>query len=318
MTRTVNPDRTAQYDVAIIGGGPAGLSAALALGRARRQVLLLDFGTPRNARAHEVHNFVTRDGIPPAEFRRIAHEQLAAYPSVARANQRVERIAGGPDAFELDLQGGVNVRSRRIILALGMVDVLPDLPGYRELWGYSLFQCPYCHGWEEQDKAFGFIAPGPDKMDFAIFLLGWSRDVVVFTDGRYEVPEAMRERLAAAGIRIEERPIRRLVSRPAEGAQGERLEAVELADGGHVAREVLFVRPPQRQTVLVEALGLALDANGFVKVDGRQATSSPGIFAAGDMTTMMQSALAAAAAGQHAAGMVNHDLAFSSPAVALR
>lgn len=311
-----NPDWTALYDVVIVGGGPAGLSAALILGRARKRVLLLDAGTPRNARAHEVHGFVTRDGTPPAEFRRIAHEQLATYPSVTRVNQRVERITGELDAFELQLQEGMSVRSRRVILALGMVDMLPDLPGYRELWGRSLFQCPYCHAWEEQDKAFGFIAPGPEKLEFAAFLLGWTSDVVAFTDGCFEVPAAMREQLETVGVRIEERPIRRLVSTAVEDAHGGRLEAVELADGTRIAREILFVRPPQRQTTLVEAMGLTLDPNGFVQVDARQETSSPGIFAIGDMTTMMQSAMAAAAAGYQAAAMLNHDLTLGPPATA--
>ncbi|MBO9540569.1 NAD(P)/FAD-dependent oxidoreductase [bacterium] len=310
MSLTPNPDWTALYDVTIVGGGPAGLSAALILGRARKRVLLLDAGTPRNARAHEVHGFVTRDGTPPAEFRRLAHEQLAAYPSVARASQLVERITGEVDAFHLQLQEGTSVRSRRILLALGMVDVLPELPGYRELWGSSLFQCPYCHAWEEQDKAFGFLAPGPEKLEFGAFLLGWTPDVTVFTDARFEVPSAIRDRLEATGVRLEERPIRRLVARPGDDVHGDRLEAVELVDGTRIAREVLFVRPPQRQTALVEAMTLALDQNGFVQVDARQETSCRGIFAAGDLTTQMQSAMIAAAAGYQAAAMLNHDLTF--------
>ncbi|MNX71473.1 Thioredoxin reductase [compost metagenome] len=308
LSSTPIPDLTAPYDVTIVGGGPAGLSAALLLGRARKRVLLLDAGTPRNARAHEVHGFVTRDGTPPAEFRRLAHEQLTAYPSVTRASQLVERITGEVEAFHLQLQAGTRVRSRRVLLALGMVDVLPALPGYRELWGSSLFQCPYCHAWEEQDKAFGFLAPGPDKMEFGAFLLGWTADVTVFTDARFEVPAVIRASLEAAGVQLEERPIRRLVSRTGDDVHGDRLEAVELVDGTRIAREVLFVRPPQRQTALVEAMGLALDQNGFVQVDARQETSCRGIFAAGDMTTQMQSAMTAAAAGYQAAAMLNHDL----------
>jgi thioredoxin reductase len=290
------------YDVVIVGGGPAGLAAATTLGRGRRKVLVLDAGEPRNARAHELHNFVTRDGIPPAEFRRIAHEQLAQYPNVERASARVTGISGGPDGFTVE---GPDVQARRVILALGMVDMLPELPGYRELWGHAIFQCPYCHGWEVQDRPFGYLAPALAHAEFGIFLKGWSRDVVVFTDGKFEVGDELRAKLAAAGVGLEERALGGLV------AEGDRLVAVELADGTRVAREVLFARPPQRQTALVEALGLELDENGFVKVDFRHQTSRPGIYAAGDMTTMMQAALAAAAAGSFAAGMVNHELAFA-------
>jgi thioredoxin reductase len=278
--------------------------------------LLLDAGEPRNARAHNIYNFVTRDGTPPAEFRRIAHEQLAAYPSVVRASQRVERVMGERDDFELQLEDGSHVRARRIILALGMVDVLPEIPGYRELWGESIFQCPYCHGWEVQDQAFGFLAPGADKLDFGAFLLGWTSDVVAFTDGRFEVSAEVRDRLDAMGVRIEERPIRRLVSTAADDDHAPRLGAVELADGTRIERDVLFARPLQRQTALVGTLGLELDPLGFVKVDHRLETSRPGIFAAGDMTSMMQAAMAAAAAGQMAAGMANHDLMLGPPAIA--
>ena len=309
---TPNPDPAALYDVAIVGGGPAGLAAALILGRARKRTLLLDAGSPRNARAHEVHGFVTRDGTSPAAFRRVAHEQLAAYPSVARAGEWVERITGEAGDFRLHLQDGTAVRARRVLLALGMIDVLPDMPGYRELWGESIFQCPFCHGWEVRDQAFGFLAPGLDKLDFGAFLTAWSADVVALTDGRFEVPAEVRERLAAKGVRIEERPIRRIV--PDE--RGERLAAVELEDGTLLARDVLFARPPQRQSALVESLGLALDPNGFVQVDMRQETSRPGIFAAGDLTTMMQTATAAAAAGNMAAAMLTHDLTLGAPAMA--
>lgn len=312
MSPTPTPDCSTLYDVTIIGGGPAGLAAALILGRSRRRVLLLDAGAPRNSRAKAVHGMITRDGTPPAEIRRLAHEQLAAYPLVDRAENWVERVTGERDAFELDLRGGTRVRTRRIVLALGMVDVLPELPGYEELWGRAIFQCPYCHAWEQQDKPFGFLAPGPEALDFALFLKGWTSDIIAFTEGRFEVPAEKREQLEAAGVRIEERPILRLIL----SAEGDRLDALELSDGSRVSREVLFARPPQHQTALVSSLGLALDENGYVQVDARQATSIPGIYAAGDLTTMMQNATMAAAAGNLAAAMVNHDLAFSAPVLA--
>lgn len=294
------------YDVVIAGGGPAGLAAALNLGRARKRVLLCDAGPPRNAAADHMHGFVTRDGIPPAEFRRIGREQLAPYGVEVR-NERVQQIEGERGRFRVELPTG-SVEARRVILCMGMIDEIPPLPGYRELWGKSIFQCPYCHGWEVRDRPFGFLSPSPQMVDWALFLKGWSSDLAVFTDGRFEVPPELRARLSQANIRLEERRIRRLVSaEPSEGNEP-RLAAVEMDDGERVAREVLFARPTQRQTELVIRTGILLDEGGFVRTDDKKQTSRPGIYAAGDLTTMLQGALLAAAAGVLAAGALNHEL----------
>ncbi|WNG38494.1 NAD(P)/FAD-dependent oxidoreductase [Archangium violaceum] len=289
-------------DVVIIGGGPAGLNAALVLGRARKAVLLCDGGTRRNLMAEQIHGFVTRDGTPPMEFRRIAREQLRPYEGVEVRDvgiSSVERIASG---FRVVLAGGDAVECRRVLLTTGLVDELPDLPGYRELWGKSIFACPYCHGWEVRDQAFGVLATSAMLLDFSLFLTGWSRDVVAFTQGGLEVPAEQRQRLERAGVRLEPRKIRRLVP------HGEHLEAVELEDGTRVAREVLFAHPRQRQTELVQRLGLALDEQGFVRINEHLETSTPGIHAAGDLTTRLQSAIVAASAGFQAAAMINHAL----------
>jgi thioredoxin reductase len=288
-------------DVVIVGGGPAGLSAALVLGRARKKVLLCDAGPPRNAAAEHIQGFVTRDGTPPAEFRRIGREQLQPY-DVEYQNVKVltvDRLASG---FRVSLEGGRTLETRRVLLATGMVDALPDLPGYRELWGKGIVQCPYCHGWEVKDQALGVLIASAPFLDFALFLTGWSRDLVVFTNGDFEVPAPQRHNLQKAGVRVEERRLRRLLA-PA-GA----LSAVELEDGTHVPRQVLFARPPQHQTRLVQQLGLELDEQGYVKVDFHKATSVPGIHAAGDLTTPLQSAIVAAGAGATAGYMMTHAL----------
>lgn len=290
------------YDVVILGGGPAGLSAALTLGRACKRVVVCNAGAPRNAAAAHLHNFVTRDGTPPAEFRRIAREQLAPY-DVAVREARVVAIEGAPDAFRARLDDGQEIAARRVLLATGMIDEAPALPGFAELWGKAVFQCPYCHGWELRGLAFGFLPRGPAMLEFGLFLQGWSPDVVAFTQGAFEVPQEQRARLEAAGVVIEERPIARLVP----GADAT-LEAVELADGARVARGALFSWPVQRQAPVVEALGLAMDEQGFVKVDEQRRTSRAGVWAAGDLTTMMQGAVLAAAAGSMAAAMLNHEL----------
>lgn len=288
------------FDIAIVGGGPAGLSAALLLGRACKRVVLFDAGPPRNAAAAEIHGFVTRDGTPPAEFRRIGREQLQPYDVEVR-DARVEAIERAGASFHVRTAAGA-VEARRAVLCTGMIDELPALSGYRELWGKSIFQCPYCHGWEIRGRAFGYIAAAPEWLSWAPFLTGWSDDVVVFTSGQFAVPAQLADDLARARVRIEERPVVGLRARDGQ------LAAVELAGGAEVAREFLFVRPPQRQTPLVASLGLALDAQGFVQVDQQGQTSVPGIYAAGDSTTMFQGALVAAAAGALAASMLNHAL----------
>ena len=292
-------------DVVIVGGGPAGLSAALALGRARKRVLVCDAGARRNAAAVEVHNFVTRDGTPPDEFRRLAREQLAAYPNVSFRDERVEAIGGERGAFQVRLTTGA-VTARRIVLATGMIDEMLPLAGFRELWGRSIFQCPYCHGWEIRDGRWGYLVlphAAAHFVPFAMQARGWTRDLVVFTGGAVELASEVRAQLEGVGIRIEPAPIERLVAGP------DGLEAIELADGRAIPRDALFVHPPQRQIELVRTLGVALDDDGFVAIDPmKRETSVPGIFAAGDLTTRGQAAILAAAAGMQAAAAINVEL----------
>jgi thioredoxin reductase len=283
------------HDVAVIGGGPAGLSAALILGRARKRVVLLDAGTPRNAAAHEVHNLLTRDGIAPAELRRIAHAELAAY-GVEIRDDRVTRIDGVRGAFDVQTDAG-SVRARRVLLCVGVIDELPDTPGYRDLWGTSIFQCPYCHGWEVQDRALGWVSPSLEMIDYGLVLRAWSRQVVTFTNGAFAVPAEIAARFAAANVPLEERRIAR--HHPG---------AVELDDGTRVAVDALFARPPQRQTELVRQSGVALDDHGFVVVSSQMETSRPGVYAAGDLAAKVQGAHFSVAAGAQAAHALHREL----------
>lgn len=317
------------FDVAIIGGGPAGLSAALALGRARKRVLLLDAGPRRNAAATHIHNFVTRDGTPPDEFRKIGRAQLATYPNVQIRDQRIASIEGEKGAFVLQVEGAAGgadssvassrntdgntngnasatITASRILLCTGMIDEHLPIDGFAELWGHAIFQCPYCHGWEVQDKAWGVIAREPMSVPFAIMLRGWTKHVTFFAGGPGNefTPSAEQEsQLLAAGIGIERAPIEHLRRRE------QTLQAVVLAGGKAVPCEALFVHPPQRQVALVASLGLGLDDHGFVKIDSMtRETSRPGVYAAGDVTTRAQGAIMAAATGTQAAGMINHEL----------
>lgn len=291
-----------EVDVVVVGGGPAGLGAALALGRAAKRVLLCDAGARRNAAAEHMHGFLTRDGISPSEFRRIAREQLRPY-AVTPVDTGVTTIEPEGRRFAVTLADTTRVSCRRVLLTLGLCDELPDVPGVRELWGHRIFGCPYCHGWEARNTPWGMLADTPALVEHAIFLTGWTTDVVAFTNGPVDIPAELRGRLTRAGVRLDARRIRRMV-----GGPDRRLTGVEMEDGALVPREAMVVRPPQRQTDLVRGLGLALDEQGLVRTDDGAETSSPGIHAAGDLAAPMQAAIFAAAAGTRAAYLMNHRL----------
>lgn len=290
------------YDVIIVGGGPAGLSAALALGRGRKRVLVCDAGPRRNAAAHHMYNFVSRDATPPSEFRRVAREQLAAYPSVELRDEGATEIRGTSGAFEV-LLPSQRAQARRILLSTGMIDEMLPIPGFAEAWGTSIFQCPYCHGYEVQDQAFGVLVESPELLEHALMLRGWTRRLVVLTNGRFALPPEVAARMERAGVRVDERRVTQLV------VEGGQLRRVELAEGPPISLDILFARPPQHQVPVVAALGLRLDAAGFVWVDEQlRETSVPGVYAGGDLITPMQGAILAAASGVLAAARLNHAL----------
>jgi thioredoxin reductase len=290
----------ADYDVVIVGGGPSGLAAALTMGRALRRVLLVDGGTPRNARAHEVHNFVTRDGTPPAEFRRIAREQLAKYETVKIRDALVTGAKAEGAGFVVSI-GEEQVTSRALILGVGVVDEPPAIAGMDRHWGYSVFACPYCHGYEVRDRPWGVLATNDALADWSIVLRQWTSRLVAFTQGAALSAESLAK-LERAGIAVENEPIASL-----EG-EGE-LTAVKLRSGRDVPCGALFVRPAQKPTALVTMLGLALDEMGYVRVDASKESSVKRVFVPGDAGTMRQAAIGAASDGTFAAAMLNHDLA---------
>jgi len=300
-SHTWEREMTDSIDVAIVGGGPAGLAAALTLGRARKRAVLFDAGPRRNARAHAIHNFVTRDGTPPDVFRSEARAQLAQYPTIRCENERVASIAGTENAFVVESDSG-KVRARRVLLATGMRDAPLALDGADALWGHAIFQCPFCHGFEHVGVPWGLLAREKRSVDFALMLTGWTRDITFFTNGS-PLDDDGRARLAKAQIVVEERAMARLIG------DGEKLRAIRFVDGSERACGALFAHPQQSQVPLVDALGLEIDANGFVETDPmRKETSVKGIFAAGDLASGMHSAIAGAAAGTHAAAMIVHDL----------
>lgn len=296
------------FDSVIVGGGPAGLSAALLLGRSRRDVLVLDSGEYRNAPSPASHSFLTRDGIPPAELRRIAREQLAAYPGVRIDNGHAVSASGRAGAFTLELEGGKTIEARTVVFANGVRDELPSLEGLPAIWGRSAFHCPYCDGWENRDRALAFYAPGESApmlaMHLGPLLRNLTADLVMLTNGPSALGAPERARLADLGVAIDERPIARLIS------QDGQLQAVEMTDSSRVERAALFIAPtPRPNSALAASLGCELTTEPpiprLLRVDMMGQTTVPGVYAAGDIITPMSQIATAVATGAAAGAAVN-------------
>jgi thioredoxin reductase len=288
-------------DCIIIGGGPAGLSAALILGRCRRHVLVCDTGNPRNQRAAAIHGFLTRDGTPPHEFREIARSQLAAYPNVElRQVEAVRAQYADRGRFRVALATGEEIDSRSLVLATGIIDELPPLSGLEELYGKSVFHCPYCDGWEWRDKRLAVYGRGESGMGLAAKLSLWSRDLVLYTDGPHELHDDQLAALAKINIRIVTNPITRL-----EG-DGGRLRAIHFADGSRQARDAMFIVTRQVQA---SPLPAQLDCEDrerrTVPTAEHQKTEVPGLWVVGDASRDVQMVIIAAAEGTDAAFSIN-------------
>lgn len=296
------------YDVVIIGGGPAGLSAALVLGRARRKVAVVDSGEPRNAAAHESHGFLTRDGLPPGELLRLGSEEITGY-GVELLADRAVTAAATAEGFTVTLESGGTLPARKLLVTAGLRDELPDVPGVAELWGDQVHFCPYCHGYEVRDDQVGVVAEGPMGVVKAVMLREWAPDVVLFP-GDYQPTDDEAGQLAARGVKVEQGKVARLAT--VDG----RLTGVELADGRVVARSAVFVNPVfvPRDTLLTD-LGCELADGGMVRtvrVDAAGRTSVPGVWAAGNVVDPTAQLISSAGAGATAAVQLNHDLIFGS------
>ena len=304
------------YDVAVVGGGAAGLNAALVLARARRRVVVLDAGRPRNAPAAHVHGFLSRDGMPPGELLAAGRSEVRGYGGevVAAAVRGVEQTGSH---FELSLDDGRVVAARRLLVATGLTDELPDVPGLRERWGRDVLHCPYCHGYEVRDRPLGVLARSPMSVHQALLLPHWSPDVVFFSHTLAEISDADCERLRARGVRIVEGVVTRLVVDERE----DRLTGVELEDGTIVARSALFVAPRfVPNDAVLTALGAETGESpvgSFVRTDPMGRTSVPGVWAVGNVSDPAAFVINAAAAGARAAAAINMDLVEEEIALAL-
>ncbi|KOV24957.1 thioredoxin reductase [Streptomyces sp. XY431] len=293
------------YDVVVVGGGAAGLSTALILARACRRVAVVDAGQPRNAPAAHMRGFLSRDGTAPAALLAAGRAELRDY-GVDLLDGRVDRIVPVPGAaepaFEVQLAGGQALRARRAVVATGLRDGLPDLPGLAARWGRDVLHCPYCHGYEVRDRPLGVLGTAPGAVGQALLLRQWSADVVLLAH-TLELSADDRARLGARGVRVVEGEVVRVA------VVDDRLRGVELADGSAVPREALFLFPhlAPRDAPLF-GLDCDRDAQGWVGTDRAGRTSVPGVWAVGNVADPRAQVITAAGAGAAAAFALNHDL----------
>jgi thioredoxin reductase len=294
-------------DVVIIGGSYAGLSAALALGRALRQVVVLDSGQPCNRQTPHSHNFLTQDGSTPAALAAVAREQVLAYPTVQLRPEAAVAATGTNNLFTVTTASGAVLNARKLLFATGIRDVMPVLPGFAECWGISAIHCPYCHGYEYREQPTGILANGEVAAEMSLLIRNWTDKLTIFTNGPATLTPAQRQQLAARGIALEEAPLWQLRH------QAGYLSHLELADGRSVPLAALYARLPfEQHCALPHALGCTYSEAGHISVDNFQKTSVSGVYAAGDATTPMRAVAAAVAAGMMAGAMLNRELIFEA------
>jgi thioredoxin reductase len=295
------------YDVVVVGGGAAGLSAALVLGRARRRVAVVDAGSPRNAPAAHMQGFLSRDGMAPADLLAVGRAEASGY-GVELVD---DRVVGIDDGFVVRLAGGRVLSARRVLVATGVHDELPGIPGIRERWGRDLLHCPYCHGWEVRDQPIGVLGTIAGSVQHAHLIRQWS-DHVAFFVHTYDLATTEQVELEARGVQIVRGEVARLV------VEHDRLTGVELTDGRVIARTAVFIRPGNvpHDDGLLAGLHCEVDASGFVTVDATGRTSASGVWAAGNVVDPRAQVITAAGAGSAAAIAINADLVQEDVALA--
>lgn len=291
------------FEAIVIGGSVAGLSAAMSLARSHRNTLIIDSANPCNKKAKHAHNVITLDGVPPGEIIRRAKEQLAVYPSVQFLEDVVVKAVKADNHFELSLASGQQLKALKLVLATGVRDLMPDIPGFAEAWGVSIFHCPYCHGYEVSNQTLGLFANGEMGFEFAKMIRNWTDRLTLYTNGKSTLTADQTEKLTQHGILIQEKEIARI------DQQEGQISDLVFADGSRASLVGLFAKIPfEQHSDLAVQLGCKLNDFGLIEVDEFEKTSVHGIYAAGDNATMFRSISAAMAAGTKAGAVLNREL----------
>lgn len=286
-------------EVVIIGGSYAGMSAAMALGRSLREVLVIDNGQPCNMQTPHSHNFLTRDGATPAFIASVAKEQVLEYPTVYWLDDTVSKVEELEDGLRVFTLGGLEYQTKKLLLATGIKDELLPIPGFAECWGISVLHCPYCHGYEVRKEALAVLSNGEMAMDFVQLILQWSSRIQLLTNGNPILTQQELTQLEKYCIPVRSSPVQSILHTDGQ------LYQVQLEDGTLIPLKALFARVPFSQSPLVQQLGLSLNEQGYITVNPFQQTSLTNVFAAGDCTTPMRSVSTAVAQGTMAGAAIN-------------
>jgi thioredoxin reductase len=288
----------------IIGGGSAGLSAALLLGRSLRKVTVINSGKPRNWSAEQAHNLLGREGINPLDLLATGRKEISQFSHVEMIDKKAISVKSIPQGFRVILEDETELEGEKLLLATGVVDKLPSIPGLEAFWGKNAFGCPYCHGYEVKDAPLAvYIQDAKQAYDFALLVSNWSKDLILLTDGAKALTDLQAQHLKELSIAIYEQPIKSFKGQP-----GEKI-IVELANGATLERKGLFFRGKIEQGAsFAQDIGCEITEQGFIKVDSSQRTTVPGVYAVGDMTTPIASVANAIAQGVMAGVMINLEL----------
>jgi thioredoxin reductase len=291
------------FDVLIIGGSYAGLSAAMSLGRARRNVLIIDSGNPCNKQTPHSHNFITQDGKTPGEIFASARQQVEKYPTLAFYDGLATHAIQTENGFQITTSNGDNFAAKKLIFATGIKDIMPDIEGFAACWGISVIHCPYCHGYEYSLEKTGILANGDVAFELGKLIKNWTSDLTIFTNGKSTLTNDQLAKLSEHAINIVETELKRI-----EHKNGH-IENLVFKDGTSKPMKALYARPAFEQHCdLPKQLGCELTEQNYVKVDFLQKTSVHGIYACGDNTIMMRSIANVVAAGSMAGAAVNREL----------